>query len=681
MTRQDHRASVIDPATWPEVDPAALSASDREIYERRHHAILRYLAGDTLTEIETACHIGRGQLYHLLQRCQATHADGRLVGFRGLLRYRHTQEYVRTAPIKIPARATHGGAAGAFAILLDAYPSLRDWLGRKAREHRIVHLEQQPSESSLKLRLRGLGRLHASFLNECRTLGLSANDYPFNTQQLAKRSLAATFREELLAHFGRAARASGASHLKGLPRESGTPAAAQAFDVVEFDGHRMDIRLKVVVRDPLGFEQQFEIERIWLLVIIDVCSRAVLGYHVSLNREYNRHDVVRTVINALEPHRPRAFTVPGLAYGPLDGFPSGQLSEATYATWTWFKLDSAKANLADDVRHALTDFMGCFVDVGPTYAPDDRPYIERFFGSVASRLSSRLPGYTGANPQDARRALADPKGNLRLFVSLTELEDLLEASLAAYNATPHAGLNGRTPLEAMAHSIRHPHAWLNWLPESRRRQLYLMHTPKRARVRGYLAQGQRGHVNFYGVRYTNAALASTAGLIGSELKLFYNSADLRTVHAVTLEGTDLGLLKAQGAWGEVAHDLSLRQEILRLRGRRNAASALNASFVEAFVQEKLKQARGSRRAASSLAQTLRTLSLAPTASTDAPLPVMPVEVPPPRPIRPLLIETLAGSQAVLPGRIEPQILSIGVGYAGSFEEVLQRWESPDDRSP
>ena len=40
------------------------------------------------------------------------------------------------------------------------------------------------------------------------------------------------------------------------------------------------------MRDPLGFEQELEIERIWLLVIVDVWRRAVLGYHVSLNREY-----------------------------------------------------------------------------------------------------------------------------------------------------------------------------------------------------------------------------------------------------------------------------------------------------------------------------------------------------------------------------------------------------------
>jgi hypothetical protein len=120
------------------------------------------------------------------------------------------------------------------------------------------------------------------------------------------RSLAAAVRAQCLRTFERGARLPGATHLKGLPIEAGsTPAAQHALDVVEFDGHRLDVRLKVVVRDPLGFEQEFEIERIWLLVIVDVWSRAVLGYHVSLNREYSRYDVIRTIENALAPHRPR----------------------------------------------------------------------------------------------------------------------------------------------------------------------------------------------------------------------------------------------------------------------------------------------------------------------------------------------------------------------------------------
>ena len=141
------------------------------------------------------------------------------------------------------------------------------------------------TDDGLRTRLRGLKPLHLSFLRECRGLDIKANDYPFNTDRMGIRSLARYAHDRCMQTFARTATLAGATHLKGMPSDVATnaPPALHVLDVVEFDGHRLDVRLKVVVRDPLGFEQEFEIERIWLLVIIDVCTRAVLGYHISLN--------------------------------------------------------------------------------------------------------------------------------------------------------------------------------------------------------------------------------------------------------------------------------------------------------------------------------------------------------------------------------------------------------------
>ena len=79
-----------------------------------------------------------------------------------------------------------------------------------------------------------------------------------------------------------------------------------------------------MIHDPLGFEQTFEIERIWLLVILDVCTRVVLGYHLVLEREYSRHDVIKTIEKALTLHQPRVFRLPPMGYG-TGGFPSGKI--------------------------------------------------------------------------------------------------------------------------------------------------------------------------------------------------------------------------------------------------------------------------------------------------------------------------------------------------------------------
>ena len=642
----------VDLSQWPEFDPGALPTQQRKTFVARRQAVELYVVNTAVSAIEAQTGIDRRQLYRLLAYGCAAHSDGRVFGWRALVPYTRVAKYQRT--VKVRPRRDGAGAAGAFGLLVDANPGLQDWIVQQLRAKR-VSVVQISTDNGLKLRVQGLTKLHLDFLEQCRRLHLTPADYPFNTHHMGIRSLAVAVRAACLGTFERGAHLAGASHLKGMPKSppGAAPIAMQALDVVEFDGHRLDVRLKVVVRDPLGFEQEFEIERIWLLVIVDVWSRAVLGYHLSLNREYSRYDVIRTIENALSPHRPREFTLAGIGYGEHGGFPSGKLSELGYASWRWFKLDNAKANLAADVQYALADFIGCLIDAGPAHSPDDRPYIERFFGTVASSLSSRLPGYTGTNARDIRRALADPKGNLRLFVSLAELEDLIEASLAQYNAWPHNGLNGRTPLEAIEHSVRGQGAMINWLPEAKRRTLCLMHTPHTSTVRGYLDQGQRPHVNFHGVRYTNAVLASTVLLLGRKLRLYYNSQDLRTVRAFADDGAEIGVLKAQGAWGEIVHDLKLRQEVVRLRGRKHLANAMNHAGLSQFIKDKLAKAKRSRRGASELAQTLRALAAAPT-SMSAPASATPTSPSAPEaPISPS-------------ARVKPRTLTINPGFVGSL---------------
>jgi len=138
----------------------------------------------------------------------------------------------------------------------------------------------------------------------------------------------------MLRSFATAASSAGASHMKGLsPRDSEAVsfAATLTYQVVEFDGHRSDIRSQGVAYDPLGFEREFGIERVWPLALIDVCTRAARGYHVVLRREHRRYGVVKTVKKTLEPHRARTFTIDGFGSEAHGGFRSQRFPEPTYA--------------------------------------------------------------------------------------------------------------------------------------------------------------------------------------------------------------------------------------------------------------------------------------------------------------------------------------------------------------
>jgi putative transposase len=65
------------------------------------------------------------------------------------------------------------------------------------------------------------------------------------------RSLLAAVRQECLRSFGHGARLAGAAHLKGNPSEPGAAPATHALEVVEFDGHRLDLRLAFARCRPL----------------------------------------------------------------------------------------------------------------------------------------------------------------------------------------------------------------------------------------------------------------------------------------------------------------------------------------------------------------------------------------------------------------------------------------------
>lgn len=76
--------------------------------------------------------------------------------------------------------------------------------------------------------------------------------------------------------------------------------------MVEFDGHKLDVRLHVRFADATGIVEDIDVNRVWLLVIIDVCSRAILGWNLVLAAEYNRNDVIRTGSSARASHEQRA---------------------------------------------------------------------------------------------------------------------------------------------------------------------------------------------------------------------------------------------------------------------------------------------------------------------------------------------------------------------------------------
>ena len=273
------------------------------------------------------------------------------------------------------------------------------------------------------------------------------------------------------------------------------------------------------------------------------------------------------------------------------------------------RLDNARAHLATTSLDVLCDTLGCTADFGPAYEPDDRPFIERFFGTLTATLSRRLPGALLPRKRQAQEqaiARRRPKeSSLQMIVTSQELQELLEHTIWNYHGTPHAGLGGLTPLEMMRRhilGIGRPAVRLRILPSQLREQPQLLHDPVSCQVRGQLARGERPYITYMHVRYTSPQLSRRPGLVGQTLRVHADPQDLRQLVVTTTSGEILEPLLASGPWREHAHSLWLRRAFFKAKRMRQLDFAAGDDPIEAFLAHRRRQARRSKRAASDIAR-------------------------------------------------------------------------------
>ena len=607
ITRSAIPEQLADLSHWPGVDKTALADNARSRYDQQVDAVTLFVEQPDvpLAEIERRTDVKRAQLYRLMDRCLRKHDDGRIQGFRGLLPYKHLKEYERSARVAATKPRGRGGSAGALQQLLDRLPTLRRWLVRQARQRNQPLRQGEVREVRTTLR-----HIHKQFLKLCTKLGIKETEWPFNRDEQGFRSVQAfIYREQRspTAERGDAA-CDVAGELSGddapeVAGEEGWHAALLPFDTVQFDGHKLDLRLTLRFIDPFGMESLFELTRIFILVCIDVVTRAVLGYHIVLSQEYDSDDVAHALQACFGPHRGPALTIPGLSVREGAGYPSDVfVDQARFPGWRWFQYDNAKANLSDATLGRLSDIVGCYVHAGRLGEPNDRAFIERFFATIARLGLHRVPGTTGSSTDDVVRRLGDLGSALELAMTTDELEQVVEVMLADYNGESHGGLGGRTPLQAMRYWLTKPGVRIRVLPAQKRRQLIFLQEARIVTLRGEA----RPYLNFEGVRYTSDVLASKTELRGKKVRIYFNTQDIRQLHAFFEDGTELGILIASRAWRRTAHSLRQRCEILRLVRLGKLRYRADDDAVEAYALYKRRQARTSKKAANSLAELQKT---------------------------------------------------------------------------
>lgn len=575
MRRGDIPEALADPCLWPTVDVTALTGERQDIYQRREQAVCAYLRGETRADIEQRFGVSRASLARLVARCLSPHQDGRIQGLRALIPHTRAKDYQRVKPA---ARIlSQGGLSGALGQLFERLPQL------------VGIIERQISTSALGLsknnRIYGLLDVQSKIIAACREAGLTAQDYPLNRDEMGYRSLAYWIRNRLEQRIP-----------LRLPRQDDAwDTTSRPYSVVELDGHKLDLRVRVRYIDATGVSVDIESERLFVITLIDVCTRIVLGWQLVPAPEYDHHDVLCAIQDALRPRLKRQeFSIPGLAYRQGAGFVADVLPELSYACWDVLKVDNAASHLTEDTFEPICRFVRCRLEAGPIGEPTSRPFIERFFGTLTNRMSRKATGTTGRSPDDplGKQGRTVP---VPLLITLPELEELLDVSIANYHAAAHSGLNGRSPLEALQLAAANHATPIRTLAPVLRGRLHQLESVHLSTVRGSAASGVAPYISLYGARYSNEVLQRTSGLIGQKIRVYIQPNDMRTIWAYLSNGADLGQLSVLDGWRYSRHTLKLRKRILRERRLGRLKFAGEQDPVVLFADAQRRAARGSRK--------------------------------------------------------------------------------------
>lgn len=247
MRRSDIPEPLTDVQAWPSVDPGALDSSRRAIYQQREQAILAYLSGAPIVDIVRGHKIDVRFLSRLLTRCLAAHTDGRIQGFRGLIPHARAKTYRRSK--RADRQTSPHGLTGAVGQLFERLPQLPRIIERQIGSGRLGLTQTN--------RLYGLTVTHSKLIAACHEAGLTEADYPLNQDEKGYRSFARWVKRRLEDRIP-----------LRLPRDNGAwQMAARPFSVIELDGHKLDLRLRVRFTEPSGISVDLETERLFVVTI------------------------------------------------------------------------------------------------------------------------------------------------------------------------------------------------------------------------------------------------------------------------------------------------------------------------------------------------------------------------------------------------------------------------------
>ncbi|RWI57044.1 MAG: transposase [Mesorhizobium sp.] len=281
--------------------------------------------------------------------------------------------------------------------------------------------------------------------------------------------------------------------VKATTAVPGAFGAARPLEVVQIDHTKADIFVvDEETREPIG--------RPWLTLAMDVCSRMVTGFYLTMeapSRLSTSLCLLHSVFDKSAWLREREISEPW----PVAGLPNT------------VHVDNGPDFRSRAFKRGCQD-AGIAIEWRPPGEPRFGGHIERLIGTQIGKLHL-LPGTTFSNAQE----LGEYDSKRHAALTLRELERYIALDIVgSYHQSIHSGL-GRPPIAVWREHegeipLRLPqdrfHFWLTFLPEQERT----------LRPTG---------IHLFGLRYWSAALSADVGRSDRRLLVKYDPRDMARI--------------------------------------------------------------------------------------------------------------------------------------------------------
>lgn len=564
--------------TWVNINIDVLEKEVREKFLNRKKAVDLYIDGIPVMVISNELGIPKSEIIRYVRKCITLNEEQQPAGYAALLPYKRFQK----KPKKLQQ-------------LFLEYPKLEEFiLGNYFND------PQYTLEHNMNIRT-----VHTKFIEECRRLKIQDYEFPFILKDKGYNILYRYIKQVKLDQQSKSIYREKKEIRQRFETtgygESNNLTSLNPYGIVQIDGHKLDILYTVESENEQGETIYMPATRAWVIVIIDVATRAIIGYSISPYENYNQQDVLMAIHNAIVPHEKIEFTCKAFNYPENGGYPSLAIPEIEWATFDMIMLDNAKSHLAKNTVDKLLNSVKCTVNFGSVATPETRGIVERFFKTLEINGLHRIPATTGSNSKDNKRNNPEKK-SVKYRITYKDICELLEYLIAEYNNSAHTFLENQTPLQVMERRIKQAGMMPYIISYEERNNIEkLTYFLEERIVRGGYSTGSKPQISYLGAKYHAYDRKIPMDMINKRAFIEVNPKDVSHVDLYDSSGIFIANLVAMGEWGRRSHSLRTRKAALVRKNKnkeRNKVFSPDLSLYESELRENSKKSRRDRTKAS-----------------------------------------------------------------------------------